>query len=277
MARYIRIRVKSALQRSGLPDIDYAVNPYVGCEHGCLYCYAPLYTRYREVAENWGSIVYVKENLIEVLAREARRARRGVVGVATITDPYQPVEAEERLTRRAVELLLREGYYVSLQTKSSLLLRDMDLLMSSPGHVDVGVTITTMRPEVARRIEPGAPEPGERFRVLEEVSRRGIETWLFLGPIVPGVNDGEDQLGEVVEAAARTGSELIYDFLSLKPGVAERLSRAGVPVEEVDVTRSRRWRGGVEDTLSRLCAAAGVKCSPAFPRKSGGGLLSYLG
>jgi len=276
LARYVRVRVRTALQKSRLPDLDYAVNPYVGCEHGCLYCYAPLYTRYREVAENWGGIVYVKENLIEVLAEEARRARRGVVGVSTVTDPYQPVEAEERLTRRAVELLLGEGYHVSLQTKSSLLLRDMDLLAGSRGRVDVGVTITTMRAEVAGLIEPGAPEPGERLRVLEEAARRGLDTWLFLGPIIPGVNDDEGQLGEVVEAAARTGSEVVYDFLRLKPGVAERLSRAGVHGGRLAASRSRRWRAGVEAVLARLCAAAGVECSPAFPRRVGG-ILDYLG
>lgn len=277
MARYVRVKVKSALQRSGLPDLDYALNPYAGCIHGCLYCYAPLYTRYRDAAENWGQVVYIKENLVEVLVREVRSRRRGVVGVATITDPYQPVEREERLTRRAVDVLLRHGFHVSIQTKSDLVLRDLDLAVAHRGRVDVGLTVTTLDADTARLIEPAAPPPARRLRALREYSEAGVETWVFLGPVIPGINDDPESLEGVVEAAAEMGALLIYDYLRLKPGIAERLAAAGVSEETLRTASSRRWRRRVEETIRRLCVKHRALCSPAFqPKRVGRDLTSFL-
>ena len=92
---YRRIKVKQALSRSGLPDIDYALNPYAGCYHGCIYCYARAYTRYKDAAQNWGQVIYIKENIVDVLRKEVRRKKKGIVGISTITDPYQPIEKKE--------------------------------------------------------------------------------------------------------------------------------------------------------------------------------------
>ena len=274
---YRRIRVKNALSRSGLPDIDYAFNPYAGCAHGCLYCYARAYTRHREVAENWGQIVYIKENVLEVLAREVRRQKPGVVGVSTITDPYQPVEAQEKLTRRGIQILLEAGFHVSIQTKSPLVLRDLNLLAENKQKVDVGFTIITLDSELSRLLEPGAPSPIERARALEEISARGIETWVFLGPILRGVNDSTGNLSRIVQLAAKTGSILLYDFLRMKPGLNISLS----PVLQrypLALSTSRSWRKAVCEKVEKLCAEAGVKCEPAFPqpRKKGKSFTSIL-
>ncbi|HDD26449.1 MAG TPA: radical SAM protein, partial [Acidilobales archaeon] len=181
------IRVKSALSRSGLKEIDYALNPYLGCYHSCIYCYARDFTRYEEVAKNWGEVIYVKINLLDVLRREVKRLPKGVVGVATITDPYQPIEATYRLTRGSLEILKRYGFKVSIQTKSPLVLRDKDII--EPKQFDVGVTIITMDKDVAKVVEPKAPPPTDRVRILKEISELGVETWLFMGPIIPCLTD----------------------------------------------------------------------------------------
>jgi len=261
---YRRVRVSSALSRSGLYDLDYAYNPYAGCAHGCLYCYARYYTPYREVAENWGRLVYVKENVVEVLRREARRLKRGVVGVSTTTDPYQPVEEREELTRRGLEVLLSSGFRVSVQTKSPLVLRDLDLLSEHRSLVDVGFTITTLDEEVAKLMEPGAPPPSARAYALRKLASEGIETWVFLGPILRSVNDSEGSIRMVAQLAAETGSKLIYDFLRLKPGLERYLQ----PLERRfpgASTAPRWWRERVAALVERVCQELGVRCEPSFP------------
>ena len=93
------VSVKTALSNSGLPDLDYALNPYIGCQHGCLYCYAPNYVGYIDVKANWGKIIIVKENIGDILHEEVLKKKRGAVGIGTITDAYQPLESIYGLTR----------------------------------------------------------------------------------------------------------------------------------------------------------------------------------
>jgi len=268
LTTYKRIRVKTALTRSGLYDLDYALNPYAGCAHGCLYCYAKYYTRYPEVSQNWGRLVYVKENLLEALKRDLARLKLGVVGVSTITDPYQPIEREEVLTRRAIELLLAAGFEVSVQTKSDLVVRDLDVFSRYKERVDVGFTITSLNVEVASLLEPGAPPPERRIQALKAVSAEGVETWVFLGPIIPGYNDDVETIKEVVKVAAETGSTLLYDYLRLKPGIIEMISRS-IPslAPLLGRVRSRKWRLDVSRRVERICEELEVKFSPAFPWK----------
>lgn len=253
------VRVRRALTRSGLPDIDYALNPYIGCSHGCIYCYARLYTGREEVREGWGEVVLVKINLIELLRREASGIR-GVVGVGTVTDPYQPVEEEYGLTGESLKVLLRRGVRVSIQTKSGLVTRDRDILVENRGLVDVGLTITTLDEGTARRLEPGAPPPADRVRALEELSSAGVRTWIFYGPVIPGVNDGEEVVEELVGLAASTGSILYYDSLHVKPFMlapTHPLREAALSVRNYGW--GRFWR-----RLTEKCEKMGVECREGF-------------
>jgi len=209
-------RIREALSKSGLPDLDYALNPYMGCWHSCIYCYARLYTRMRDVAEHWGEIIVVKENIIEVLEREVRQKPPGIVGVGTITDAYQPVEALYELTRYSIRTLLNHGFHVSIQTKNPLVLRDLKILVEHKDKVDVGFTITTLDNSIARTIEPRAPPPTARAKALEKISSTGIETWVFYGPIIPGVNDDDETIISLIELAKQTNSIFYYDKLRVK-------------------------------------------------------------
>ncbi|MEM4461979.1 MAG: radical SAM protein, partial [Candidatus Bathyarchaeia archaeon] len=163
---YLRVSVvecRYALIPSRLPDVDYALNPYVGCEHGCIYCYGRSMLRGRVEALSWGRFVKVKRNIHRILAKEVRSGRfKGVIGIGTVTDPYQPLESRYMLTRQCVEVLSDVGdIHVTIQTKSDLIVRDVDLI--KPSLFDVGVTITTMDEDIAKIIEPKAPPPSRRI------------------------------------------------------------------------------------------------------------------
>lgn len=251
---------KTALSRSTLPGLQYTFNPYVGCQHGCLYCYVPDVLDSSLPRMTWGRDVFVKERIIDLLRSELKRKTPGVVGVSTATDPYQPVERELELTRRALIVLSESAFPVSIQTKSPLVLRDLDIMKGK--KFDVGFTITSTDREFQRKFEPGAPPPEERISALEAVSSYGISTWIFYGPIIPNHNDSHEVMEKIVLLAKKTGSKIIYDRLNLKPLVIQRLSRVfgskEIPHKEPFATIFAR--------LERLCRSHGVKCEFAFPQ-----------
>lgn len=254
------VRVRSALTPSGLPDIDYALNPYLGCSHGCRYCYGPGYVADAEVRERWGEVVAVKENLPEVLESEAKRREKGVVGVGTVCDAYQPLEAVYLLTRYSLKALLSAGFRVSVQTKSTLVLRDLDILTNYRERADVGFTITTLDRRKAALLEPYAPPPEQRLRALRVLSASGLKVWLFVGPIV---NSGDRKLKEdlrsLVEAALPFVEKIYYDRLRLKrimPKADKAVSRM--------LARSARESEELVALMEEVCEELGAPCTPAF-------------
>jgi len=264
------VSAKSALSVSALPGLDYCLNPYVGCSHGCIYCYARSYSLRRGRKERWGSFVDVKRNLPEILRRELPRKKRGVVGLSTITDAYQPVEADARLARECLETLLQSGFTVSIQTKSTMVLRDLDLLARHPGHVDVGFTITTMDPSISTKIEPGASSPIDRARALRKLSENSIATWMFLGPILPAVT--EDSVDEVLDLAESLAVErVLIDRLNLRPGVWRSVSEfiAKEHPELTDLYREIFWgrcdfHDELKERLRRSCERKKLNYSLCF-------------
>ncbi|MEM0155450.1 MAG: radical SAM protein, partial [Thermoplasmataceae archaeon] len=195
--RIMEIETNHALSKSGLPELNYALNPYMGCLHACIYCFAIDFTSEREPRENWGSVVAVKTNLLETLRKEITGRKRGIVGVSTITDPYQAIEGKYRLTRESIKMLTENGFRVTVQTKSPLVTRDRDIFVSHKKFVDVGMTITTLDPKMWSLIEPGSPPPQSRVRALKTLSAESISTWIFLGPVMKGLNDSRENLREV--------------------------------------------------------------------------------
>jgi DNA repair photolyase len=270
MTEYSFIKCKTALSTSKLPGLKYTLNPYVGCEHGCLYCYSPAVLRDAKMLERWGKVVRAKENIIEVLREEVERKKKGTVGVSTVSDPYQPLEKRLELTLRCMGLLSAKGFDVSIHTKSDLVLRD-SFLINPPGF-DVGVTITTMDKNIARRLEPMASPPDARASVLDHFSSKRIETWIFLGPIIPEINDSEESITEVVKVAKSNNSHIIYDKLNLRAGVLDRLEpllefeKPGLTgrISELTGPKSTWWKK-VRSKVEKACKDHYVKCEPAFP------------
>lgn len=195
---------KSALVRSGIPGLQYALNPYVGCTHACVYCYATFMARHTGHTEPWGTFVDVKHNLAEVLAREVRRKQPGRVGLSTVCDPYQPIEAELGAARRALELLASARFPVSVMTKSDLVTRDIDILRRSP-EASVEMTVTSLDENAVRFFEPGAPSTGARLEAARRLVEAGVEVGVFFGPVLPFFSDGPGQVEAVFAVVRKAG------------------------------------------------------------------------
>jgi DNA repair photolyase len=182
------------------------------------------------------------------------------VGVSTVTDPYQPVERSLGITREALFILRDAGFPVSVQTKSSLVLRDLDIMKGC--NFEVGMTITSMDDTFRRRFEPGASPPEERTHALEEASSKGVRTWIFYGPIIPRLNDSPEEIESIASLAQRTKSRILYDRLNIKPMM---LARIGKVLSGDDILSIRR--STLEETFRRLedtCKSWGVRCDSAF-------------
>jgi DNA repair photolyase len=211
---------KRALSPSGLPGIDYALNPYGGCEHGCVYCYAPevLHTEWKD----W-RVVKVRTNITDRLAKELV-GLSGTVGIGTVTDPYQYAEKRFLLTKNCLEILKAKDFRVHIHTKSDLILRDTELIASMKG--EVGITITTLDDKRSKITEPGAPLPDKRLNTLKKLTDAGIDTYALVGPVLDHLEGHEKEL---VDAITATGTKrMSIDSLNGRPQLSERLSRMNI-------------------------------------------------
>ena len=176
------VYAKTILSRSRV--FDYVINPYIGCEHGCVYCYARFIKRFTGHRERWGEFVDVKINAATLLACEVKK-KPGRVWVSGLCDPYQPLERKYGVTRRCLEILLKHDWPVTIQTKSSLVLRDLELFESS-ANFEVMLTITTADERIRRVFEPNAPTIKERMETLEKLHAAKVKTSLMIAPLLPG-------------------------------------------------------------------------------------------
>ena len=196
------------ITRNDSPDIgfDRSINPYRGCEHGCVYCFARPNHAYAGLSPglDFETKLFAKPNAAALLERElsAKGYRPRVIALGTATDPYQPIERRHRLTRAVLEVLARFNHPVGIVTKSDLVLRDLDLLapMAARGLVQVAVSVTTLDPVLARRMEPRAPRPEKRLAAIRGLTAAGVPAMVLMAPVIPGLNDHEI---EAVLARAR--------------------------------------------------------------------------
>lgn len=203
------IECTNALTRSGIPGVDYALNPYRGCAHGCAYCYATYLGRWHHPDERWGEFVDARVNVADRLAQQLRRITAGHIQIGTATDPYQPLEQRYELTRACLQRLAFFDGEVGLLTKSDLVLRDVDALAAIP-NCRVGLTVAMVSDEVARLFEPKAPSPRRRLAAIAELGRRGIHTYAFAGPLLPGLTDTETALAELFAALTDVKPGFVY-------------------------------------------------------------------
>jgi DNA repair photolyase len=214
------VECKSLLNKSALAD--YCINPYVGCQHACKYCYAESYTRrFTSHTENWGDFVDIKINAPTVLAREIKKKPKGTVFLSSLTDAYQPLERKYELTRKLLEILLRHQFPISIQTKSALVLRDLDLIRRFQ-EPEVGFTITTLNNNVRELFEPTSSSVEEKLQAIKQLKENNVKTFAFFGPILPYLSD--QNLEQYLRQIANTGVDYIYvDKLNLKPGLMTSL------------------------------------------------------
>ncbi|MDR5757761.1 PA0069 family radical SAM protein [Caballeronia sp. LZ035] len=205
-------RAKSILTRNSSPDIPFSVslNPYRGCEHGCIYCFARPTHSYLGLSPglDFESRIYAKVNAPELLKRELAKPNYEPepIALGVNTDAYQPVERDLRLTRRVIEVLHDYGHPFAAITKNSLIERDIDLLapMAERGQVMAAITITTLDADIARTLEPRASTPSRRLRTVRALADAGIPVGVSIAPVIPFVT--EPDLERVLEACAEAGA-----------------------------------------------------------------------
>jgi DNA repair photolyase len=219
---------RSALNPVTNMDFKWSLNPYMGCEHRCTFCYVRAFERRAErpAGETYGRTIRVKVNVAEVLRRElARRTwKREVVAIGAATDPYQPVEGRYRLTRRCLEVLSAARNPFGLITRGPLVVRDIDVLReaSRRAEVSVNVSVPTLDERVWRTTEPGTPPPRQRLRAVRMLVEAGIKAGVGMAPILPGISDRPEQLAEVVRGARDAGATHLWvNVLFLRPGTRE--------------------------------------------------------
>jgi DNA repair photolyase len=217
---------RSIISYNDSPDVgfDASVNPYRGCEHGCIYCYARPTHEYLGFSAglDFESKILVKEEAPELLRRElsSPRWKPQVLAISGVTDPYQPIERRLQLTRRCLEVLVDFRNPVVIITKNHLVSRDADLLQQLAQYeaVRVFLSITTLQPDVSRAMEPRASHPSRRLAAIEALTQAGVPTGVLVAPVVPGLTDHE--LPSIIAAATRAGARAAgYVTLRLPYGV----------------------------------------------------------
>jgi DNA repair photolyase len=230
MARFTvrEITCKSVINRvHGMP-FPWSINPYRGCRHACVYCYARPTHEYLGLsgAAEFQEVILAKVNAPQLVRHElSRRSWRGeTVVVGSATDPYQQAEARYRITRGILEAFRDFRNPVSITTKSPMVLRDIDLLTDLARRVPVSVhfTVTTLDEVLWRAIEPTTAKPLKRLEAMARLREQGIHTGVFLSPVLPGLTDDEEHLEAVVAAAAAYGASFLFSqVLRLGPGISE--------------------------------------------------------
>ena len=207
---------KSIIARNTSPDLpfDRSINPYRGCEHGCIYCFARPTHAYLGYSPglDFETRLIAKTNAAALLDQELRRRGYAVapIAIGTNTDPYQPIDKSYQIMRACLSVLQKFNHPLTIVTKGTLIERDMDILadMAARGLVQVGVSVTSLDNRVSRLMEPRAPVPSRRLALIERLSRAGIPVRVMLAPVVPGINDHEIEriLGSGAQAGARAAS-----------------------------------------------------------------------
>ena len=224
------IQSKSLINRVSGDSLPFrwTVNPYRGCQHACVYCFARSTHTYlgMNAGKDFDTRVSVKVNAPEVLRQELRASswRGQLIALGTACDPYEPAEQKYRLTRGILQGLSDFRNPVSITTKGTLIERDLDILkeLSQRAYCSVNFSVGTVDSEVWKATEPQAPKPVKRLQAMEKLVKAGIRAGVMLAPILPGLSDSPEKLEETVRAAAEHGAQFIApNILHLKPGSRE--------------------------------------------------------
>jgi DNA repair photolyase len=242
--------IKSKTILSVSKVFDYVINPYVGCQHGCSYCYARFMKRFSGHLEPWGLFADVKINAPELLRKEITKKKRGRVWISGLCDPYQPLEAKYELTRRCLEILAANEWPVTIQTRSPLVLRDLDILKGAK-ELEAGLSITTADDKIRRLFEPYATSVEDRLDTLEELHLNGIRTYAMIAPVLPGAE-------ALAEALVGKVDHIILDRMNYH--YADWIYRKN----KIDNTLSDEYFRKVSDSITGVCKKSGITCEVVF-------------
>ncbi|OGG08998.1 hypothetical protein A2154_00200 [Candidatus Gottesmanbacteria bacterium RBG_16_43_7] len=259
------IKAKSILSESGLPDTDWVINPYTGCRFGCAYCYAYFVGKFTHKDENWGDYVDVKINAPEILKKELTQKLKktkniGSIFFSSVTDPYQPVEAQYQITYKCLKTLLKFSYEgnIGILTKSPLVLRDIDLFKKFK-DIEVGLTITSTGDPISKFLETNAPSNPERLIALKRLNENGIKTYAFVGPLLPHFVFDKQNLRDLLSSVKDTGVNFIYlEHINLRPYIKDRLftqisQKHPELINQFNQAQSPLYREKLNEVLYQIC------------------------
>lgn len=212
------IKAKTILSKlKNAPDswfgLTYNMNLYRGCQHQCIYCDSR--SECYQIKDF--SQIQVKENAVQLLEQELKKKKqKGTIGTGSMNDPYMPIEKKVGVVRKSLEIINKYNFPIHVLTKSSLVLRDIDLIKRiSENYAAVSFTITTFNDDLSRIIEPGASSPSERFKAIKELSDAGIYTGVLLMPVLPFINDTEENINNIITASKNAGAKYIIGYMGM--------------------------------------------------------------
>jgi len=251
---------KVVLQKSRLPESPYCLNPYVGCTHRCSYCYARFMRRFTGHSEPWGSFVDVKVNAPDVLSRQLARTQiSGPVLIGSVCDAYQPVEKRYGLTRVCIKQLVANDIPFSVLTKSRLVLRDLDIIRMAGKNASVGISIAMLDDSIRRNFEPGASAIQDRLNTLEELHKNGVQTYVFIGPILPKITN----IQAIIDATGSFVDEVWGEALNMRCGnradLVEAYTSSGLSCEWQQLAKSEQFWKEMATTLTQACQSANLR------------------
>jgi DNA repair photolyase len=264
---------KTILTKSGLPGSDWVINPYNGCLFACMYCYAAQIARWKHPDEIWGTYLDVKVNAQELLKSELFKLEKkfgkkdfGSIFFSSVTDPYVGLEVKYQLTRKCLEVLADFDYQgnIVIQTKSPLVTKDIDILKRLK-KVTVGFTVTTLDDKVSRFLETKAPPVSLRIKALKDLHDAGIDTYAFIGPILPYFTNNADKINQLLDKLQEVGvREVWFEHINLSPKIKTRLYqflRKEAPnlIPEFDRANTEKCRQELETVIARSLKGRNLK------------------
>ena len=263
------IKVKSIIVKSNLPEGDFVINPYVGCQHGCIYCYARFMKRFTGHTEPWGGFVDAKINALDLIPTNADKFKNKSIIISSVCDPYQPVERKYKLTRKILEKLIPLQPRLDLITKSDLIVRDIDLLKQFKNCI-VAVSLSVLDEKLRKQLEPISSSAEARINTLKKLHNSGIQTALFISPIFPYLTDWK----KIIEKTKSFVDEFWFENLNLYPSIKyniyEFLKKNNPELvekyKEIYLTKNDYW-DIVEKEIKQFCKQNKINCKIYFHHK----------
>ncbi|MFX1392457.1 MAG: radical SAM protein [Promethearchaeota archaeon] len=210
---------KNIITKSNIPSIDYVINPYIGCQHGCIYCYAEFMIRFtNHKGDKWGEFLDIKTFDFSTIKPQKYNGK--TILLSSVTDPYIPLEKTYKNTRKILENLIGTTAEIIILTKSKLVVRDIDLFKKFK-NVEVGISLSTLDDNFARKIERRASKPSERLEAIKKIFEAGLKTYTFISPFFPGITDFKAIINESTDFT----NYFMFENLNFRPHNVSRIKR----------------------------------------------------
>ncbi|HUT81714.1 MAG TPA: radical SAM protein [Candidatus Bathyarchaeia archaeon] len=258
------IESKNIITKSNIPGIDYVINPFVGCQHGCIYCYAEFMKRFtNHGGDDWGKFIDIKKFDLSTIKPE--KYTNKTLLFSSVTDPYCPIEAKYKITRSILEKLVGTKAKIDVLTKSRLVERDIDLFQLFE-NIRVGISLSTLDTNHAKKIEPLASRPELRIKALENIANKGIATYVFISPIFPEITDWK----EIILATKHFTTDFMFENLNFRAHNIRRIMNLIIEqfphlfdfYEEIRIDPTL-W-DPIENEIVAFCKIHKLNCQVAF-------------